>query len=98
MYGSDKSGLSDPYAKVCINRYSFTTRIVKESVSPTWDQTILISQIKMYGEQSTVDDSPPPVVLEFYDKDIVVSCLWHYNKGHCLQFFLYAGLNWVLIW
>ena len=73
MYASDRSGLSDPYVKVSFNRYSVTTRVVKESVCPTWDQTIVISQIMMYGEPETMRDSPPPVFLQFYDKDTVVS-------------------------
>ncbi len=72
MYGSDKSGLSDPYAIVSFNRYSVNTRVVKESVCPTWDQTILIHQIKIFGEPSTVRDSAPPVIVQFYDKDTVV--------------------------
>ena len=72
MYGCDKSGLSDPYAKVSFNRYSSTTRVVKESLCPTWDQTIVISQIRMYEEPETTRDSLPPVILKFYDKDMMV--------------------------
>ena len=82
MYASDKSGLSDPYAIVSYNRYSATTRVVKESVCPTWDQTILLSQIKLYGAPEIVRDSCPPVVVQFYDKDMVVRLLsWSWEVG-----------------
>lgn len=73
MYASDKSGLSDPYAVMSFTRYSTRTRVVKESVCPTWDQTLLINQIRIFGTPQSVLDSPPPVVLELFDKDIVVS-------------------------
>ncbi len=75
MYASDKSGLSDPYVKISINRHSSRTRVVRESVTPTWDQTVLINGIKMHEEISQIQELPPPVVLEFYDKDIVVSAI-----------------------
>lgn len=73
MYSSDKSGLSDPYAIMAFGRYSTRSRIIKESVCPTWDQTMLINQIRMFGDPRSVLESPPPVVVQFYDKDIVVS-------------------------
>lgn len=73
MYASDKSGLSDPYAVLSFNRYSARSRVVKESVCPTWDQTLLLSQVRIFGDPNSVMESPPPVVLEFYDKDMVVS-------------------------
>lgn len=73
MYASDKSGLSDPYAYLAFGRYSARSRVVKESVCPTWDQTLLISQIRLFGSPNAVLESPPRIVIEFFDKDIVVS-------------------------
>lgn len=72
MYASDKSGLSDPYAFMCFTRYCGRSRTVKESVCPTWDQTLLLNHIRMFGDPRTLLESPPPVVLEFFDKDIIV--------------------------
>ncbi len=72
MYSSDKSGLSDPYAVMAFGRYSTRSRIIKESVCPTWDQTMLINQIRMFGDPRSILESPPPVMIEFYDKDQVV--------------------------
>jgi hypothetical protein len=73
MYASDKSGLSDPYIVLSFSHYSARSRVVNESVCPTWDQTLLISKVRIFGNPNSVLDSPPPVVMEFFDKDIVVS-------------------------
>ena len=73
MYSSDKSGLSDPYAIMSFGRYSTRSRVIKESVCPTWDQTMLINQIRIFGDPESVLETPPPVIVEFYDRDIVVS-------------------------
>ena len=72
MYASDKTGLSDPYAIMSFGRYSTKSRVVKESLCPTWDQTMVINQIRVFGDTQSILASPPPVVLEFYDKDQVV--------------------------
>ena len=72
MYGSDRSGLSDPYAVISLNRYSSRSRVVKADVCPTWDQTVIISNIKIFGPIQSVEECPPPVVMEFFDEDQVV--------------------------
>lgn len=72
MYSSDKSGLSDPYAVMAFGRYSTRSRIIKESVCPTWDQTMLINHIRMFGDPRAILETPPPVTVEFFDKDTVV--------------------------
>ena len=72
MYASDKTGLSDPYAVMSFSRYSTKSRVVKESLCPTWDQTMVLIQIRMFGDTQSILASPPPVVLEFFDKDQVV--------------------------
>lgn len=75
MYASDKTGLSDPYAIMSFSRYSTRSRVVKESLCPTWDQTMVINQIRVFGDTGSILESPPPIVLEFFDKDQVVSSL-----------------------
>ena len=48
------------------------TRVISETLCPTWDQTILIKSIRIYGDTSKVVESPPPIFIEFMDKDTVV--------------------------
>ena len=72
MYGSDRSGLSDPYAIISLSRFSSHSRVVKAEVCPAWDETVIISNIKIFGDVDSVKECPPPVVLEFFDEDQVV--------------------------
>ena len=73
LYGLDQSGLSDPYGILSFNCYAARTTVVKESVTPTWDQTLWIENIKLFGNPEVVQESPPMVYIEFFDKDIIVS-------------------------
>ena len=72
MYSSDRIGHSDPYAVVSFDSYSSCSRVVKDSFSPMWDQTMISDSIKIYSDTQSVLESPPPVVIEFYDKDRLV--------------------------
>lgn len=70
----------DPYCLVSFHTSSAQTIVTSETVCPTWDQTILMKNIRIFGDTSKVVESPPPVVIEFMDKDTVVSGL---NHGRC---------------
>lgn len=65
--------LADPYAIVSFGRYSHTTRIMKQTVCPTWDQTIILDDILLFGNPDTILQSPPMCMVEFYDRDQIVS-------------------------
>ena len=64
--------LPDPYAVVSFNRHSLKSRVVKESVCPMWDQTLIFEHVNLFGSPAAIQEAPPPIVLEFYDKDQVV--------------------------
>ena len=70
----DASGLSDPYARVVCGNQSACSRIIRETLSPTWDQTLIIDKIQIYGDIEEVLYEPPSVVIELFDYDPVVSC------------------------
>ena len=72
LYSSDRTSLSDPYAVISFETFSSSSRVIEDSTSPMWDQTIISSQIRIFGDAQSVLESPPPVVLEFYDKDRLV--------------------------
>ena len=68
----------DPYAVVSFGRYTQKSRRASDTVSPQWEETLLFKKMEMYGEQSMVFQYPPPVVIEFFDKDVVVSLQGHF--------------------
>uniref|UniRef100_A0A673HRT0 Myoferlin-like n=1 Tax=Sinocyclocheilus rhinocerous TaxID=307959 RepID=A0A673HRT0_9TELE len=67
----DKDSFSDPYVHVSFLHVSKTTEIVKSSLNPIWDQTLIFDDIEIYGDPQTIAHNPPSVVLEVYDNDQV---------------------------
>ncbi|XP_067908724.1 myoferlin-like [Heterodontus francisci] len=67
----DKDSFSDPYAHVSFLHQSKTTEVVKSTLNPTWDQTLIINDIDIYGSPETLIKNPPNVMIEMYDEDQV---------------------------
>lgn len=67
--------ISDPYAHVSFLHVSKTTEIIRATLNPTWDQTLIFEDIEIFGDPQTIARNPPDVVLELYDSDQVVSCV-----------------------
>ncbi|CAG6017075.1 unnamed protein product [Menidia menidia] len=67
----DKDSFSDPYAHVSFLHMSKTTEVIKSTLNPTWDQTLIFEDIEIYGDPQTIFHNPPDVVLELYDSDQV---------------------------
>uniref|UniRef100_A0A672H365 Myoferlin like n=1 Tax=Salarias fasciatus TaxID=181472 RepID=A0A672H365_SALFA len=67
----DKDSFSDPYVHVSFLHMSKTTEVVRTTLNPTWDQTLIFEDIEIYGDPQTVAHNPPDVVLELYDSDQV---------------------------
>ncbi|XP_072229894.1 myoferlin-like isoform X2 [Leuresthes tenuis] len=67
----DKDSFSDPYAHVSFLHVSKTTEKLKATLNPTWDQTLIFSDIEIYGDPQNIAYCPPDVVLEFFDNDQV---------------------------
>ncbi|CAB4005702.1 otoferlin-like isoform X4 [Paramuricea clavata] len=70
LIGSDASGLSDAFAKVIFTHFIAETRVIWETRSPTWDQTIIFEDIYLWGDVNEIAVNPPTIVLEIFDKDI----------------------------
>ncbi|XP_072247032.1 myoferlin [Leuresthes tenuis] len=67
----DKDSFSDPYAHVSFLHMSKTTEVIRSTLNPTWDQTLIFEDIEIYGDPQTIAHNPPDVVLELYDSDQV---------------------------
>ena len=75
IISTTRSLFSDPYVIVSFDDVSIQSRVCKETVCPTWDQTLIIDTIRLYGDPDTILRSPPPIILEFFDKDDIVSLI-----------------------
>lgn len=73
LYSGDRSGLSDPYALISFSNYSEATRVIYETRCPVWNQTLMEDDIELCGNKSFIMDHVPPVTLELWDKDRLVS-------------------------
>ncbi|XP_063313638.1 dysferlin isoform X3 [Pelobates fuscus] len=65
----DKDSFSDPYAIVSFLHQSQKTVVVKGTLNPTWDQTLIFYEIEIFGDVATIAEAPPNIVVEIYDHD-----------------------------
>ncbi|ERE66857.1 dysferlin [Cricetulus griseus] len=65
----DKDSFSDPYAIVSFLHQSQKTVVEKNTLNPTWDQTLIFYEIEIFGEPASVAEQPPSIVVELYDHD-----------------------------
>ncbi|XP_042320398.1 fer-1-like protein 6 [Sceloporus undulatus] len=71
LIAADSSGLSDPFAKVTFVSHCQTTKIIQQTLSPTWNQMLLFNNIVLHGDGKEIAEFPPVVVVELYDDDAV---------------------------
>ncbi|EMP26127.1 Fer-1-like protein 6 [Chelonia mydas] len=71
LIAADSSGLSDPFAKVTFVSHCQTTKIISQTLSPTWNQMLLFNNIVLHGEGKEIAEFPPVIVIELYDDDAV---------------------------
>ena len=57
---------------VSFDRYSKTSIVVKESICPKWNETLLFTSVRLFGDIEMLEKFPPSVVIELFDKDQVV--------------------------
>ncbi|KAF8984879.1 hypothetical protein BGZ46_006678 [Entomortierella lignicola] len=57
----DRNGFSDPYVKVSIGGYKFTTNVVRKSLNPVWDT--------FFDIEVDTQSLPDQVTFTFWDKD-----------------------------
>ncbi|NWU87659.1 DYSF protein, partial [Onychorhynchus coronatus] len=60
---------ADPYAIVSFLHQSQKTVVAKNTLNPTWDQTLIFYEIEIFGDPQGVAEAPPSIVVEIYDHD-----------------------------
>ncbi|KAM8784373.1 fer-1-like protein 6 [Rhynchonycteris naso] len=71
LIAADSNGLSDPFAKVTFLSHCQTTKVISQTLSPTWNQMLLFNELVLHGDHRELAESPPLVVVELYDSDAV---------------------------
>ncbi|XP_061664091.1 dysferlin isoform X2 [Syngnathoides biaculeatus] len=69
LLAMDKDSFSDPYAVVSFLHQSQKTVTVRNSLNPTWDQTLIFYDVEIFGDAEATVADPPQVVVELYDRD-----------------------------
>ncbi|XP_056299170.1 dysferlin isoform X5 [Pseudoliparis swirei] len=69
LLAMDKDSFSDPYAIVSFLHQSQKTVTVRNTLNPTWDQTLIFYEVEIFGDLEATIAAPPNVVVELYDQD-----------------------------
>uniref|UniRef100_A0A672KVK3 Fer-1-like protein 4 n=1 Tax=Sinocyclocheilus grahami TaxID=75366 RepID=A0A672KVK3_SINGR len=73
IIAADDNGLSDPFAKVVFSTQCQVTRVMEETLSPTWSELLLYDQVLMEGSKDEYREDPPLVIIKVYDYNKLVS-------------------------
>uniref|UniRef100_A0A8C1WUP9 Fer-1 like family member 4 n=1 Tax=Cyprinus carpio TaxID=7962 RepID=A0A8C1WUP9_CYPCA len=73
IIAADDNGLSDPFAKVVFSTQCQVTRVMEETLSPTWSELLLYDQVLMEGSKDEYREDPPVVIIKIYDYNKLVS-------------------------
>ncbi|CAL8342339.1 unnamed protein product [Arctogadus glacialis] len=69
LIAADTSGLSDPFARVTCLSTCLTTNIINQTLSPTWNQCLVMERLLLSGDLKLIQQEPPRIVIEVYDDD-----------------------------
>ncbi|TKS67677.1 Fer-1-like protein 6 [Collichthys lucidus] len=69
LIAADNTGLSDPFARVTCLSHSQTTNVISQTLSPTWNQCLLMSSLLLSGDLQHIQQEPPRILIEVYDDD-----------------------------
>ncbi|XP_073716069.1 dysferlin isoform X3 [Misgurnus anguillicaudatus] len=69
LLAMDKDSFSDPYAIVSFLHQSQKTVTVRNTLNPTWDQTLIFYEVEIFGDPCVTEKKPPNILVELYDQD-----------------------------
>ncbi|VDN96156.1 unnamed protein product [Rodentolepis nana] len=67
LLASNKTGFSDPMARVLINDELLETFPIYDTMSPLWDLTLIKTNITFYHKPEGVLNNPPQIIVEIFD-------------------------------
>ncbi|CAF4451127.1 unnamed protein product [Rotaria sp. Silwood2] len=69
LNASDETGFSDPYLSITAGNETQTTPILKQSLCPQWNITLVFRNLMHVGSRETAEQTIGNVVVECYDYD-----------------------------
>ncbi|XP_075458023.1 myoferlin-like isoform X3 [Ascaphus truei] len=69
LLSANLNSFSDPYAQVAFLHVSQRTDVQPCTLTPFWDQTLLFSDVLIYGDPKSVMQEPPCITVELFDKN-----------------------------
>ncbi|KAM4582645.1 fer-1-like protein 4 [Fundulus diaphanus] len=73
LMAADDDGLSDPFAKVVFSTQCQVTRVLPDTLSPSWCECLLFDRVLLEGTKEQFQQDPPLIVINIYDYDKVGS-------------------------
>ena len=46
-------------------------QVIEETLSPTWDESMVFEEVLVYGRREDIKANPPIIIVETYDQDKV---------------------------
>ncbi|KAM6955134.1 fer-1-like protein 6 [Lycodopsis pacificus] len=71
LIAADTTGLSDPFARVTCLSHSQTTKVISQTLSPTWNQSLLMNHLLLIGDLRHIQEEPLRILVEVYDEDML---------------------------
>ncbi|XP_017286969.1 fer-1-like protein 4 [Kryptolebias marmoratus] len=69
LMAADDDGLSDPFAKVVFSTQCQVTRVLSDTLSPSWNECLLFDRVLLEGTKEQLQQDPPLIIINVYDHD-----------------------------
>ncbi|CAF4328073.1 unnamed protein product, partial [Rotaria sp. Silwood2] len=69
LIAADETGLSDPYLSITVGNETQTTPVLRESLCPQWNVTLVFRNLLHVGTRETAEEIIGNIVVECYDYD-----------------------------
>ncbi|XP_014885626.1 fer-1-like protein 4 [Poecilia latipinna] len=73
LMAADDDGLSDPFARVVFSTQCQVTRVLSDTLSPSWCECLLFDKVLLEGTKEQFQQDPPLIIINIYDHDTMGS-------------------------